>query len=107
MEPIQFLFIVLGILSTVVWLGCGADDDTTVGGVAKAKFYWTNGAQVGAEIQPSSIDGSYIEGLFNIGATDARGIFVDAGVGKVYWTDSSTSKIQRAELLMVNGMVVF
>ena len=89
---------VLGVLSTVTWSGCGGDNDITVGGNREAKIYWTNGAQVGAEIQRSNLDGSHVEALFNIGATDARGISVEAGVGKIYWTDSSTGKILRAEL---------
>ena len=62
--------------------------------VAGGQMYWAEG---GTKIRRASLDGSGAVDLVT-GLTTPRDIDLDLGAGKMYWTDSSTGKIQRANL---------
>ncbi|MBC8232096.1 T9SS type A sorting domain-containing protein [bacterium] len=57
------------------------------------KIYWTNLDT----IKRANLDGSDVEDVVT-GLSNARGMDLDVGRGKIYWADESTSKIQRANL---------
>jgi hypothetical protein len=58
------------------------------------KIYWTD---IGG-IRRANLDGSNIENGFIYGLPAAKGIAIDKKAGKIYWTDTSTGEIQRANL---------
>ena len=49
------------------------------------------------KIQRANLDGSQVEDLIT-GLISPVGIALDVGRGKMYWTDSYTDKIQRANI---------
>ena len=65
------------------------------------KMYWTGHSP--GKIQRANLDGYHVEDLITTGLTYPRGIALDVGRGKMYWTDTaygstSPGKIQRANL---------
>ena len=73
--------------------------------VAGGKMYWTDPGT--SKVQRANLDGSAVEDLFtrldcSRGPADPQcrptGIALDVAGGKMYWTDSAISKVQRANL---------
>jgi hypothetical protein len=50
------------------------------------------------KIQRANLDGTGIQNWVTTGLSQAQGIAVNPGRGKIYWTDNAAQRIQRANL---------
>jgi DNA-binding beta-propeller fold protein YncE len=68
-------------------------------GAAAQKLYWTDARG----IHRATLNGENLETILPVKLSQPSGIAVDASGRKVYWTDTGTRKIQRANL---NGSAI-
>ena len=64
------------------------------GALGANKIYWTDGGG----IHRAGLRGEASETLLSVEVSNPEGIAIDAIGGKIYWTDSGTAKIRRANL---------
>ena len=82
----------LEIIPTEDWLVVGLQVDAAAG-----MIYWTHGSFNQGRIRRANLDGTGIDTLLS-GLTNPRGLALDLGGGKLYWSDTQDRRMYRANL---------
>lgn len=89
--PKRFRSVVVVLLSTFLPTGASAQ-----------KMYWVDEGTFDDKIRRANLDGSEVEDLV-VALGAPLDVAIDSAAGKMYWTDSETDKIQRANLEIPSG----